>query len=340
MKVIKRFLSFCSYTIIRSLTWVVRNQNALVFAIFLVLATGFWFLNSLRRSYATTISIPVHFVNLPNQKILITQSDSTEIQIKVKATGFSLLRYHFSPHFSALELDVMKMKRFYKGNSRGVYFSTNDIEARVSNHLGNELELLSLSPDTVFLNFYNKSNRKLPVKLQASLEFAPSFYQSGPVKIIPDSIEVAGPNFVMDTMTYISTQYINLNQIKSELVTKLPLQYDKSVVVSSNDVLIKIPCEAYTESSVMVPINVKGLGEDVTVKTFPSDIKVSFRVALSQFDLIRANAFMAVVDVTGVDFHKQKRLKVRLDKVPDYVYSIEYNPLFVDYLVERNKISQ
>ncbi len=340
MEVIKRFLFFSRFAIVSAFAWIVRNQNALVFAIFLVLATGFWFLNALRKSYSTTISFPVHFINLPDQNILISQSDSTSIHLKVRATGFSLLRYHFSPHFSSLGLDVAKMHRFYKGNSRGVFFSTHDLESSVSNQLGYDLELISLSPDTVFLNFYNKSKRRLPVKLNANLSFSNSYYLSGPVKLMPDSIDVSGPNFVMDTMTCVLTKYESFDQISSTINKKLPLLVDKTIVVASNEVSVSIPCEAYTESSVVVPINVKGNSDGITVKTFPSDIKISFRVALSQYDAVRANAFSAVVDVSGVDFHKQKRLKVKLDKAPEYVYSVDYNPLFVDYLVERNKNSK
>jgi len=340
MEVIKRFLSFSRIAIASAFGWIVRNQNALVFAIFLVLATGFWFLNAMRKSYSTTISFPVHFVNLPDQNILISQSDSTSIHLKVRATGFSLLRYHFSPHFSSLGLDVAKMRRFYKGNSRGVFFSTHDLESTVSNQLGYDLELISLSPDTVFLNFYNKAKRRLPVKLNADLAFNTSYYLSGPVKLTPDSIDVSGPNFVMDTMTCISTKYVSFDQINSTITTKLPLLVDKTIVVANSEVSVIIPCEAYTESSVIVPINVKGDSDGITVKTFPSDIKISFRVALSQYDAIKANAFSAVVDVTGVDFHKQKRLKVKLDRVPEFVYSVEYNPLFVDYLIERSRNTQ
>jgi hypothetical protein len=337
MQFFKKTLQILLTSLAFILRWISQNRSVMIFLVFLVLASGFWFLNALRKSYVATISFPVHLVNLPSQSIFVGNQNSSILNIKVRASGFSLLRYNMGPHAWTLGLDVSKMKRYYKSDSRGVFVITRDIESAISTQLSNELELLSISPDTLFIPFFNKAQKKVPVQLNASLSFTHPYYQSASVILQPDSIEITGPDLIIDTINSVSTQYRQFNNLNQVFVGTLSLQTNPSIGMSASSVMVKIPCEAFTESSVNVPIHIKGAPEGLIVKTFPADVKISFRVGLSRYESVRGNFFSAVVDVTGIDFNKQKRLKVKLDKTPDFVYAIEYKPLFVDYLIERTK---
>ena len=66
-----------------------EDRNLFTFLIFLVLSTGFWFLNALQKDYTTTVEYPVEFTNIP-EGFILKESKAKELQLKVKAGGFNI----------------------------------------------------------------------------------------------------------------------------------------------------------------------------------------------------------------------------------------------------------
>ena len=65
------------------------SKDVLSFLLFLVLASGFWFVNALDKERETEISIPLRFVSLP-KNIAIINDYPANITIKVKDKGLNL----------------------------------------------------------------------------------------------------------------------------------------------------------------------------------------------------------------------------------------------------------
>jgi hypothetical protein len=311
-----------------------NDKRIVIFMIFVLLSAGFWFLNALRRDYISIIPYPVKFVNLPQNKILSGEVPEA-IDLKVRGTGFSLLRYHFSNQLIPYAIDVSKMRRLYDGSVKGAYLVTHDYTNRISGQLSNDIELLEMTPDTIYISFYNKTSRMIPVRLNASISFVQQYNQTGSEKFTPDSIMVSGPNYLVDTLSGVYTEFIQLSKVADTLFQTVDLTVLPDLTFSQQRVNMMIPVEAFTESSIDVPIGVKDVPADLILKTFPAEVRVSFRVGISQFEHVKAEDFSAWVDLTNVDLSTQNRLKVRLDKIPGYVYSVDYKPLFVDFIIEK-----
>ncbi len=311
-----------------------NDKRIVIFMIFVLLSAGFWFLNALRRDYISIIPYPVKFVNLPQNKILSGEVPEA-IDLKVRGTGFSLLRYHFSNQLIPYAIDVSKMRRLYDGSVKGAYLVTHDYTNRISGQLSNDIELLEMTPDTIYISFYNKTSRMIPVRLNASISFVQQYNQTGSEKFTPDSIMVSGPNYLVDTLSGVYTEFIQLSKVADTLFQTVDLTVLPDLTFSQQRVNMMIPVEAFTESSIDVPIGVKDVPADLILKTFPAEVRVSFRVGISQFEHVKPEDFSAWVDLTNVDLSTQNRLKVRFDKIPGYVYSVDYKPLFVDFIIEK-----
>ena len=312
-----------------------RNQHVLLFVFFLFLSSTFWFLNSMRKIYTTTISYPVKFENLPDDK-LISGDLPESINLVVRGTGFILMRYKFTNKFLSFPFDFKKMKRFSHGHRKGAYLLTNDYEQRISAELNKEIELLDIEPDTFFIGLMNKKMKVLPVKLEMDVNYLESYHQSGPIIIKPETVEASGPDIVIDTLTQIHTVKSIFNNVNDTIKKNVRLETLDKVEFSENKVEVTVPVESFTESKFKIPILVTGLPENYIIKTFPSEIDLSCLVAISQFEKVNEEQFIAIVDVSDINLEKQSRLKVKLTASPDFVYSINYEPKFVDFLIERS----
>jgi len=72
------------------------------------------------------------------------------------------------------------------------------------------------------------------------------------------------------------------------------------------------------------------------IKTFPSKVKVTCRIGLSQYSKLNNSSFSAVVDYS----HRSgviSKLQVILDRIPETVLSVDHFPKDVEYIIERKE---
>ena len=332
MRLINSMIRFVVATVKNKLF---QDNRILIFLVFLLLSFGFWFLNALRRTYVSTVQCPITFVNLPPKKMM-SGSVPYEIDLKVRGTGFALLRNQLSNQFIPFVIDVAKMRRLYDGTQKGAYMLTRDYTNRISAQLSNDVELVEMSPDTLYLNFFNKKSRLIPIEFDGTLNFIQQHNQIGKVSFSPESILVSGPEYIIDTLRSIRTEFMSFDKVKDTISSTVILAEMPELEFSQTEVAMSVPVDAFTELAVEVPIILRGVPENFTLKTFPAEVVVTFRVGISQFEKIKSQNFSAVVDVEGVDLATQNRLKVKLEQAPEFVYTVDYAPLFVDYLLERS----
>ncbi|MBN2167466.1 MAG: hypothetical protein JW717_14415 [Marinilabiliaceae bacterium] len=311
-----------------------KNKNVLLFVFFLLLSTTFWLLNSLRKNYVTTVSCPIHFENLPDDK-LISGDMSEKLKIKIRGNGFILLSYKLSGKLNSIPVNFKYMRRFSNGHTKGAFLLAENLESLISSELNKDIELLEIDPDTIVVGLQNRKKRMVPVLLNADLSYQGSYLQSGKIIIDPGIIEVAGPENFIDTLKNIKTEMLTLQGISDSVFLVVNLIVPSWCEIKQSKVSITIPVESYTESRFRIPISVSGLPQNYSIKTFPSEIDLSCLVAIGQFERVKPDNFTAEVDLTGVDISSQQRLKVKIIASPEFVYSVKYEPIFVDFLIEK-----
>jgi hypothetical protein len=314
-----------------------QDRNVIVFLIFLIISTGFWFLNALRKDYTATLVYPVKFENIPEDKML-PDDLKKKIFLKVRAGGFVILRYQLSNTFLPLTFDVSEMKSFSSGNEHGVYTITKEGHNRIVGQLSQGMELIEIEPDTLFVPLMERGNAKVPVLIESHLTFEKQFLQSGPVVLNPDSVEIFGPKSIIDTLNYVTTRPLVFESLSDTVATMVNIELPSQIKSPVKRVNAMIPVEPFTELNVSVPLRINGLPDSLRIKTFPSEIQISYRVGISKYEKIDRNMFRAVVDLEKVfEEGGSDRLKVRMERVPDGVESFNFSPIFVEYLLEKKR---
>lgn len=314
-----------------------QDRNVIIFLAFLVISTGFWFLNALRKDYTATLTYPVRFENIPDDMMLPDELKS-KILLKVRAGGFVILRYQLSNTFLPLTFDVSEMKAWSSGDVKGVYTVTKDGHNRIVGQLSQGMELIEIEPDTLFVPLWERGTAKVPVKIETQLTFEKQFLQAGPVLLKPDSVEIYGPRKLIDSLEYIEARPLVFENIADTISTMVNLNFPPQIKSSVKRVAAMIPVEPFTELNVSVPLRINGLPDSLRIKTFPSEIQISFRVGISKYEKIDRNMFRAVVDLEQV-FNEERpdRLKVRMERIPEHVESLNFSPIFVEYLLEKKR---
>lgn len=314
-----------------------NKRDAYVFLVFLLISTAFWFLNALRDDYVTNFSYPVRFVNVPHNEIIVDGMDQ-KVELKIMATGFTILRQRLNSSFVPVVYDISQMRRLVRGDQNLAYVLSRSQLGSVRDQLLVGMELVDINPDTLFLVLDQLMDRKVPVVLNGEIDFEKQFILADSIRFSPDSVTISGPASVIDTIHVVYSKYLVTEKLKDNFSKKVLLQKHPSVKLSHNEAIITIQVEPFSEKSFNVPIVVTGLPDSLRMKTFPSSVEVTFRAGMSQFEKISPDDFRALVDAGEVlKAERPNRLRVRFDKVPTNIQSYDFSPIFVEYFLEMQQ---
>lgn len=313
-----------------------KSRDLSVFMVFLFISLCFWLLNALRKEYVATIEIPIVYTRFPND-VLPDPGTERAVSVSIKSGGFQILKYKSFNLFDPVEINVDHLMPYRRGKESGVFFIPKHYVRHFQQQLAGVSEFQEVLTDTVFIPFLPKLTKKLPVKPRLKLSFEKQFMVAGQVKLNPDSVHISGFFKTVDTMRWITTNLLEERNVKESIAKRLPIVIPKGLECSHNTVDVEVPIEAFTEKSIEVPVHVMNLPDNYRFKSFPSSVRVSFWVGMSRFDKIGPSDFGAFVDCNESHGLSAEKLKVKLEKLPQGIHNVTYSPIFVEYLIEKDR---
>ncbi len=306
-----------------------------VFLVFAGIATALWFLQALDRTYVAVIENPVVFKNLPEEKVLITNLPK-KLSLEIEGSGFSILRHNWDLSKQPVQIDFSNLTTVSNESLRGkwVRITLSSYRQKMAQQFNN-FQIISLSPDTLNLGFATMIEKRIEVTPKVVFELSKGVMLASPVKTDPEFVTLTGPDLLLDTITKVYTQELNLKRIQETVVRKVFLEtLPEEINVSENNLSLIINVESFTEKTLKVEIEPVNLADSMYLKTFPSRVNLTFNVILSQFESVSEKDFQAVVDYRD---HQQgtKTLKVKLLRQPPFIGKVRISPESVDYIIER-----
>lgn len=311
------------------------NQRLVIFLFFLIVSTVIWYLSKLSHEYSTTLSYPVRYESLPKGKVLVGEP-IRKIQLKVKAFGYTLLKCKMSAALSPIEVDLSKhISQSFDGSKAKQFILTYRLRNSVAKQLGSDIFLEGLEPDTLFVELANVVEKKVIVQPIIEADFERQYMQSGSVIIDPDSITLSGPKSVLDTIKVVKTKQVKFNKLNKKVEKKVSLIPIHQVVFSHRNVKLTVPVEKYTEITIKVPVEIQNQPDSVKLMFIPKSIDVKCNVVLSKYFTLKPIMFKAYVDYGLIGNSINKKLKVSLTTIPEFVNLVDYNPKYVEYIIEK-----
>lgn len=312
-----------------------NNQRLIIFMVCLVIATILWFLNALSKNYTTQIAYPVKYINLPRNKFIINDPPEN-LQLRVNAHGFTLLRYKLQLAFYPVELNIAEIMEENRMPAGGyVTLRPGDIMEKISGQISSDLNILDVRPAMLSLVFDSLESRMIPVKQNLEIHYMSRFDQAGRVEISPSVVEITGPRAVIMHMDTVFTEFRVYKNIKSDFIREVAVKPPDHMKSNPAKVTVTIPVDEYTEKSFFIPIAIHSLPPDTQVRLFPQEAEISFSIGLKKFSEIIPDAFHVFVDWKDIESGLQF-LPIYQDTVPDGLKSLQIKPPHVEYLIEKN----
>ena len=311
------------------------RRKLLMFSFFLVVSIIIWFLKALEKNYTAEIDYPVRYRNLPQDKTLIGEVPD-HLKLNVYAHGYVLFQHKISSRYLPLIIPIssFSLKPLNEKDKSFYYLESRFLKDYIDRQMSSEFEIISIKPDTLIFPFAELITKRLPVRQRFSYKLDRQLMLKSPVTLSPDSVDVTGPDYIIDTLSFIYTREKDLGIISKNRVYELSLQTFKHIALRQDEVSAQFEVEKFTEKILSIPIVVEDLPDSLNVITFPSNITLSCQVGLSNYEKLQSDMFSAFVPYADIQ-KGQNRLKIDLSKVPDFVTEINYSPNTVEYLIER-----
>lgn len=311
------------------------DRKILIYLIFVAVSTVFWFLNKLNNEYTTVIEYPIRYTQLPKNKILVSELPQ-KLKLNVSAYGYDLIFYKISPAPFPIVLNMESFDANLESPKTSSFkLLTRYAREEISNQLPKNINVLDILPDTLIFQFDNLLDKKVPVKANLNLGFAPQSMQDGPVVFNPDSILVSGPARLIDTLQAIYTKAQTIKKLDKTIQRTLYLEEIANLRTEKKKVQATIPIAKFTEASfdvAIVPVNVP---DTLELITFPRSVRISGLVSLKDYDKIKAGDFRVQADYNEIVTLIGQKMPVQVIVAPSNVRNVTFFPPSVEFILEK-----
>lgn len=307
-----------------------RNRRVLIFLFFVFLSSLIWFFNKLEKDYFTTITIPVKFYHFPDDKIQINPLPK-QLNVNVYGRGFTLLRYKLLS-LNTIYLDVLSNIKTVKNSDRELlYFNSESIIPSIDKELSGEMKILSVEPKDIKLIFSKKQSKKVFVIPNISYSINKDYVIDN-VRIIPNTILITGPSFIVDTVDTVFTQKQNISDLSSNYIANLLLKKVEFCSYNRDYVAVVIKIEKKTEKTISIPVE-SLFPSSINKSTFvPNTVNLKFSVGIHHFSQIDASQFQLTVERIKSHSTNSETYRIKVSRIPNKIYNLQITPNIVTVL--------
>lgn len=232
-----------------------------------LLAILVWFFVKTEDNYRYSMNVPLKVVNLGSDRI-ITNDVPRKVNVTFWGKGRSIFTLKLRRDITYV-LDAAKVE-----DSTRIALDKNNILMLRKN----ELEVLNVvAPKFVEVKVEHLMPKKVPVTSQCEIQTIPGYTVIGEVKLLPDSVEIIGPNKELRTIHSIFTEKKIFKKIKNDFKKDVKLIFPKQkyITLNTQKVLMTGDIQKLMEKPFLeVPVKVINYPSDDNVIVLPSTLSL------------------------------------------------------------------
>jgi len=291
-----------------------------------------WLLITLSKEYTTTISFPIKYNKIAQNKLLQT-TPITALEVVVKANGFSILRTRFNTNTIAINANALIKKT---GSTYSLLVKKQ--KQRIQKQLPSGIALQQIIKDTLFLDLGSLVIRKLPLKPNVKINYHVGYDLSEEITLIPDSILVSGPENYISKLESIELLPVVLEDVMANFTKKVAIKMPKGIKnlkLDIKEITISGKVEKFTEGTLEVKYKIINIPEGISITTLSKKIQVTFIVGLSNFHKISENSFQIECDYSVSESNNLGYLIPKLVHQPSEIKSYKIISNEIDFLIQN-----
>ena len=284
-----------------------------------VIAFIFWFFIKSEDDYLVTQKIPLVARNLQEQKTY-KEEVPKDILITIKGSGRSFiwlaLFENFYDDYKAI-IDLSSIADQYDFNLNE-YYRDNPTKIVLPVSLG--LQFVEVvSPKSIVINLDQYLVKKVPIQSQVFISTESGYIQVGNENFVPDSINIGGPQEIVNNIEFVITQKDTLLNLMASIEKELLIiNPNKLVNFDPKKVQGYINIQPITEENVTsIPVQLLNKPDDIEVFVKPNQVSLTVVGGLDAVANILPEDILVTIDFK--DWNVKKQFYSPSVKIPDSI---------------------
>jgi hypothetical protein len=301
-----------------------------VFGLFFLLSFSILLLTKLSQDYTHTVKFAIDKINIPEEQVIIGDS-SHYLEITLKTYGFKLARYLLTT--PEVEVDFLTLEM-----AKSQYVWTDRKQhASIVNQFDRNVEIIAINPDTLYFKYDVNFVKTVPIIIKSQLNYAVGFDLLDNLASKPDSVKIIGPKVLIDTITHINTEVLDLKELNAPIAQKVNLELplkNQQIIYSHQSTKVIANIVKFTEGTLEIPIEVVNVPKNVKLSYFPKTVKLIFYTSLKNFKTISAQDFRIECDFKATD-NTSGFLKPKIVGQPNTIKNARLSTDNVEYIIRQ-----
>ena len=284
-----------------------------------LIAFIFWFFIKSEDDYLVTQKIPLVARNLQEQKTY-KEEVPKDILVTIRGSGRSFiwlaLFENFYDDYKAI-IDLSSIADQYNFNLNE-YYRDNPTKIVLPVSLG--LQFVEVvSPKNIVINLDQYLVKKVPIQSQVFISTESGYIQVGDENFIPNSINIGGPQEIVNSIKFVKTQKDTLLNLMASIEKELSIiNPNKLVDFDPQKVQGYINIQPITEENVTsIPVQLLNKPDDVEVFVKPNQVSLTVVGGLDAVANILPEDILVTIDFK--DWNVKKQFYSPSVKIPDSI---------------------
>jgi hypothetical protein len=309
-----------------------KKRKIKIFLIFLFVSSLAWFISELSGNYTGSAVFDIEYAYSPDSLLFVGASQD-KIDVKLRASGFSFLRFNFGNKKITIDVSKAQLK------SGNYIVPKNIYQFQIEQQLPQSMELVSIyNDDTILLELYPLFTKKIPVISKLDFSLNQNYMLDTTLKIAPDSILVRGPKKELDKITSINTTAKEIADIADDFSEKLTLVIPAKIDnlrYFTKEVVVYGKVARFSEKIIEVPITVVNLPKDYEINIIPNIVSVLCKAKIDDLKQLKASDFTLIADYEARADKEQQTLLLALKTYPQVLNEPKLMTKEVRFILKR-----
>jgi hypothetical protein len=306
------------------------KRKVKVFVILLLCSFMAWLVSKLSDTHTDKATFELVYNNIPDSLFFLGASKD-RVTITAQGSGWQFLGSRFTTR--KLPIDLSKMG--YSGKK--FYLTAPMYREQIESKLPEAMTILQMDQDTLFFDFTRMVSKKLPIRVDATIDLAQNYLMYGALQLSPDSVVLIGPLQEIDTIIEAHTEPFVLSDVSDSFKKTVQLKRPSDLVhavYEQKRVTLSATVFRFSEKMFSVPVEVANVPEGTKIRTFPNTVEVLCKASIDRLKEIDPSDFRIIADLADTK-EDSPFLPLYLIQQPDSVPSVQMRQSQVEFILKR-----
>jgi len=251
------------------------RRNRLAILLSLLLAFSIWFVSNMVLKYSEIITVPITVIsNLDGYAQ--NSSNTVDVLADCELSGFGIIHARVFARHNSKKVELPK-DLIHQKSDEEFYVISRELQQYSRFIFGDEVNVRYFISDTLSLHFDRVGSKKVPVYLDASIEYTPQYTQVGEYEVIPDSVIVYADPALLAVTDRLYTSKVRQYGVSSDVSGMCKVKHTRNLRLSESEVRYRIEVSRYVEIKETFAVKTRGVPDDMSLFVIPTNVDVTFK---------------------------------------------------------------